>query len=69
MHRETPAQKCMPQSKADGPTQAELFEKANIPTKTTGQKALRQLLSTGQIQRIGKGGRYDVFRYFTKAGS
>jgi predicted transcriptional regulator len=54
--------KFMPRSEAEAMTQAELFEKAVIPTKTTGQRALRHLLETGQIQRIGwKGNR---FRYF-----
>ena len=36
-------------------TQAELFDKAVIPTKSTGRKALRHLLESGQIQRTGEG--------------
>ena len=34
-------------------TQAQLFEKAAIPTKTTGQRAVKELLSTDRIKRIG----------------
>ncbi len=56
--------KCMPHSKADALTQGELFERAGIPSKTTGGKALRQLLDAGQIQRIGKGSRGNPYRYF-----
>ena len=56
--------KCMPHSKADAITQAQLFEKAGVVTKTTGQKALQQLLYTGEIKRIGKGGPLDLYRYF-----
>ncbi|MFI5056891.1 MAG: hypothetical protein ACHQLQ_01790 [Candidatus Acidiferrales bacterium] len=59
--------KCMPRSKHHALTQAELFEKASIPSKTTGQKALQQLLSAQRIQRIGKGAKGNPFRYF--AGS
>jgi hypothetical protein len=57
-------QKCMPRSKAEALTQAELFEKAGIPSKTTGGKALAELFSAGQIQRIGKGISGNPFRYF-----
>ena len=48
-------------------TQAQLFEKAMIPTKTTSQKALKELLSTDQIKRIGKGIKADPYRYFVGA--
>lgn len=54
-------QKCMPRSKADALTQAELFEKAGVITRTTGQKALAKLLSAGEIQRSGK----PPFRYWS----
>ena len=57
-------QKCMPRSRADALTQAELFSKAGIVTKTTGQKALAKL--AGQIQRKGKGIRGNPFRYYEK---
>ena len=56
--------KTMPHSKADAMTQAQLFEKAGVVTKTTGQKALKQLLYTGEIKRFGKGGPLDPYRYF-----
>ena len=54
----------MPHSKANGLTQAELFEKAGVITKTTGQRALKQLLAADQIQRIGAGGMREPYRYF-----
>lgn len=54
----------MPSSKASAMTMSELFEAAVVPSRTTGQKALRELLSEGRIQRIGKGGKRDLFRYF-----
>jgi|SRR5215471_14459234 len=57
-------EKCMPQSKAEAMTQKELFEKAGVITKTTGQKALRELLATKQIHRIGRGIKNDLYRYF-----
>ena len=56
--------KCMPHSKKDALTQAELFEKACIPSKTTRGKALQQLLAARQIQRIGDGCRGNPYRYF-----
>jgi hypothetical protein len=54
----------MPASKARAMTQAQLFEAATVVTRTTGQRALNELLSAGTIQRIGKGGPRDLFRYF-----
>jgi hypothetical protein len=36
-------------------TPADLFQAATIPSRTTGYKALRELLADGQIQREGKG--------------
>jgi len=38
--------------------------KAGIPSKTTGIKAINDLLSAGLIERIGKGGKGDAYRYF-----
>jgi Fic family protein len=58
----------MPASKARAMTQAQLFEAATVVTRTTGQRALNELLSEGKIQRIGKGGPRDLFRYFQKRG-
>jgi len=60
--------KVMPESKADAKPMLALFEFAVVPSRTTGQKALAQLLSEGKIQRIGKGGPRDLYRYFTKRG-
>ncbi len=55
--------KCMPGPKDEPMTQAELFDKANIPTLSTGKAALKELLSVGRIERTGKGGSSDPFRY------
>jgi hypothetical protein len=55
---------CLPNLRGDALTQAQLFEKAMIPSRTTGQKALKELLSTDRIERIGKGVREDPYRYF-----
>ena len=56
----------MPREKSEAMTQAELFEKAGIVTKTTGQKALAELLAAGTLERIGKGGPRDLYRYWRK---
>ena len=47
--------KVMPSKESEAMTQGELFAKAVVPSKTTGQKALRALLETRQIQRSGQG--------------
>ena len=47
-------------------TQTELFEKAGVITRTTGEKALKALLAGRQIQRIGAGGVREPYRYFLK---
>jgi len=57
-------QRCIPDSKAEAMTQRELFEKAGIITNTTGQRALKELLSACEIQRIGNGVVGDPYRYF-----
>jgi len=57
---------CMPAMKGDAMTQAQLFAKAMIPTKTTGQKALKELISAGQVERIGKGIKCDPYLYFVE---
>jgi hypothetical protein len=59
--------KVMPDSKARAKSMAELFETAVVPSRTTGQKALRELLAEGKIQRTGGVGLRDVFRYFAVA--
>ena len=56
----------MPDSEARAMKAAELFEKAGVITKTTGRKALQQLLSEHEVQRIGRGARKDPYRYFLK---
>ena len=39
---------------ASPPSSAELFEKAGVITKTTGQKALAELLAAQPIERMGR---------------
>jgi hypothetical protein len=56
----------MPDSKARAMTQDDLFTACKIPSRTTGQRALGALLSEGRIQRIGKGAKGSLFRYFGK---
>lgn len=60
--------KAMPESKADALPMAELFEAAVVPSRTTGQKALRELLREGKIQRIRKGMKGNPFWYFKAGG-
>jgi hypothetical protein len=43
----------------------ELFNAAMVPSRTTGQNALRELFSAGKIQRTGAGCKKDVFRFFS----
>jgi len=56
----------MPRSEKDAITRWELFDKASLPNalKRTATKALRQLLSAGQIQHNGKGIKGDPFLYW-----
>jgi hypothetical protein len=54
----------MPDAEAGALPTATLFEIALIPSRTTGQKAINELLSEGKIQRTGKGSMRDVFRYY-----
>ena len=54
----------MPDSKAKAMSPADLRQAATVPSKTTGDKALRELLSAGKIQRIGKARSGHPFRYF-----
>jgi hypothetical protein len=60
--------KCMPAPKDEPMTQAQLFDKACIPTLSTGKVALRELFSIGRVERTGKGVAGDPFRY-SLAGS
>jgi hypothetical protein len=59
--------KCMPETKGEAVTRDQLFQKASIPTRTTGQNALKDLLLTDRIERRGKGGQLDPYRYFVGA--
>ncbi|HEV2194117.1 MAG TPA: hypothetical protein VGR55_00920 [Candidatus Acidoferrum sp.] len=54
----------MPDSKAKALSPADLFQAAVIPSRTTGNKALREMLSAGKIRRIGKPRPGHPFRYF-----
>jgi hypothetical protein len=56
----------MPDSNPSAMTQAELFYACGIPSPTTGQKALRALLSEDKIQRIGEGICTEPYRYFAR---
>jgi hypothetical protein len=57
---------CMPAREAEAARPDALFQAAVIPSGTTGQRALRELLAAGAIQRIGSGGKGSPFRYFAK---
>jgi predicted transcriptional regulator len=54
----------MPKARAGAMTQDELFGQTGIVTKTTEQRALKELLKAGLIQRIGKGCKGSPLRYF-----
>jgi hypothetical protein len=56
----------MPRSKKSPMTALELFDKAGLSGQLEGtaKNALKQLLSAGLIQRLGKGVSGDPFRYF-----
>jgi phosphosulfolactate phosphohydrolase-like enzyme len=58
--------KCMPGREADAAGAATLFQVAVVPSQTTGQHALRDLLAAGAIQRAGTGARGNPFRYFKR---
>lgn len=55
----------IPDSQAKAMSPADLFRAAIVPSRTTGDKALRELLAAGRIQRIGKPTKNHPFRYFT----
>jgi len=54
----------MPHTKAEAMKQKELFEKAGVIAPATGQRALKQLLAEGKIDRIGRGIKGDPCRYW-----
>jgi hypothetical protein len=58
----------IPASKARAVGRQELFAVSMVPSRSTGDNALKELLSAGKIQRVGKGCRGDAFRYFLAKG-
>jgi hypothetical protein len=56
--------RCVPQTEDKAATLSDLLQAAQIPTRTTAQKALKQLLAAGMIQRIAGSGTGSPFRYF-----
>ena len=54
----------MARSKDKALMRTELFERAGIVTATTGNKALKEMLEAGAIERIGQGGMSDPYRYW-----
>ncbi|HXL23845.1 MAG TPA: hypothetical protein VOA78_15385 [Candidatus Dormibacteraeota bacterium] len=54
----------IPASKARAVGRLELFAVSMVPSRPTGDNALKELLAAGKIQRIGKGCKGDAFRYF-----
>jgi hypothetical protein len=59
--------KCMPASEPDARTADALFQAAVVPSRTTGQHALRDLLAAGAVQRITRGGKGTPFLYFKRS--
>src|SRR5258708_2403297 len=59
--------KCMPDSVYDARTADALFQAAVVPSRTTGQHALRDLLAAGAVQRITRGGKGNPFLYFKRS--
>ena len=58
--------KHMPDSVASALTADALFQVATVPSRTVGQKALRELLAAGTVQRITRGGTGSPFLYFKR---
>ena len=56
----------MPDNVSGALTAKALFQAASVPSRTTGQHALRELLADGAIQRITRGGTGTPFLYFTR---
>lgn len=56
--------RCMPESEAAGMTLDELLIKALVSSKSTATNALKELLTAGRIERIGKGSNRNPYRYF-----
>jgi hypothetical protein len=60
---------CMPKSKSRAMHAAALFETAVVSSLATGRNALKELLSTGKIERCGEGTCGSPFRYFQSAAT
>jgi hypothetical protein len=58
----------MPDSEERALDMAQLFTVAVIPTKATGQQALRKLFLAGAVQRVGKGAIGNHYRFFITNG-
>jgi hypothetical protein len=56
--------RAMPDSKTKAMSAADLFQAAIVPSLTTGNMALRELVSAGKIHRIGKAKPGHPYRYF-----
>ena len=56
--------KIMPRSKDKALMRTALFEQARVGPAATGNKALKEMLEAGAIERIGQGGRSDPCRYW-----
>jgi hypothetical protein len=59
--------KCMPDRVDSALTADALFHAATVPSRTTGQHALRDLLAAGTVQRIVRGGSGSPFLYFKRS--
>ena len=59
--------KHMPDSVASALTADALLKAAVVPSRTTGQHALRDLLAAGTVQRIVRGGTGSTFLYFKRS--
>jgi hypothetical protein len=59
----------MPDSESKAIATDALFKRAMIPSRTTGQRAIRELFLADRIQRTGSGSMKDAFRYFRSEAS
>jgi hypothetical protein len=56
-----------PTSEREAAFASVIFDKAGIVTPTTGYQVLKELLASGDMQRIGSRSMKDPFRYFRRA--
>jgi hypothetical protein len=61
--------KVMPKTESEAMRQDELFQKAGVVTKTTGQKALKKLLAEKRIRSVEHFRHGKRFRYFVRTAS